>query len=103
ESEGQQDAVAVIEAAAAARRPEHEAVAESALRETLRRAGQADGDARAVVTRTRDGLDVSLLVAPETPQGARARAAVRVVGALRDFDADAPQINLSVGVVDHAG
>lgn len=103
ESEGQQQAVAVVEAAAAARRPEHEAVVESTLREALVRAGAPSDDARAIVTRTRDGLDVSLLVVPGTPEGARARAAVRVVGALRSFDPDAPQINVSVGEFDPAG
>ncbi len=96
-AEGQADAVATVEAAATARRPEHEAVAESVLRETLTRAEQSADSAQARVTRTRDGLDVTLLVAPETSAAARARAAVRVVGALREFDADAPQVNLSVG------
>ncbi len=100
ESQGVDHAVATIETAATARRPEHEAVAQGALRDTLSLAGEPDDDAQAIVTRTREGLDVSLLVAPGTSDGVRARAAVRVVGALRAFDTDAPQINLSVGQLD---
>lgn len=102
-ADGQADVVATVEAAATARRPEHEAVAESVLRETLTRAEESAEGAQAWVTRTRDGLDVTLLVAPETAAAARARAAVRVVGALREFDADAPQINLSVGEIPEGG
>ena len=91
---GDADVVAAVEAAARDRRPQHEAVAGRVLETTLTTAGETDpSDAR--VTRSRDGLAVELCVASTVPREVQSRAAVRVVGALREFDRHAPRIDVS--------
>ena len=96
EVEDPTDIVAAIEGVASDRRVQHEAVGQPLLEETLHRAG-VEGAAQAIVTRSRTGLTVRLLVPPDTPDRVRAQASVRVVGAIRAYDPAAPQIDVSVG------
>lgn len=94
EVSGDADVVAAVEAAARDRRPQHEAVAARVLQSTLEIAGETDpADVR--VTRSRDGLAVELRVASTVPREVQSRASVRVVGALREFDRNAPRIDVS--------
>ena len=91
---GDENLVAAIEAVTRDRRPYHEAVARKLLDATLVTEGET-GAADARVTRTRDGLAVELTIPPSLDHAARSRAAVRVVGALREFDRHAPRIDVS--------
>ncbi len=89
------DLVSVVETVAGDRRPQHEAVAQPLLEAVLATAGiPTSGGVR--VNRSRTGLTVTLTVPPETPDRVRAQASVRVVGALRHYDAAAPQIDVAV-------
>jgi hypothetical protein len=88
-----QDVVASCERAANGPRAEHQTVADRALEATLRNAGFEEVG-RSVVHRTPGGLQVALLVPPESSAKTRAMAAVRVAGALRAFDRDAGSIDI---------
>lgn len=94
EVSGDADVVAAVEVAARGRRPQHEAVAASILQTTLTTAGETD-PAEVRITRSRDGLAVELCVASTVSRAVQSRAAVRVVGALREFDRHAPRIDVS--------
>ena len=89
------DVVATVEGVAADRRPQHEAVAQPLLDEVLQRGG-AGGRGRVVVTRSRTGLTVGLLVPPGTSANLRSQASVRVVGGVRAYDSAAPRIDVTV-------
>lgn len=93
------DVVAACEGAATGAQVEHEAVANRALDETLRRAGH-EAAGQSSVRRTERGLDVLLTVPPGTDERTRGMAAVRVVGALRAFDPHAPRIDLGYEMAD---
>ncbi len=92
------DVVAAVEHVARDRRPQHEAVAQPLLDEVLRSAG-IEGAGEVIVTRSRSGLAVRLLFPPEADDRVRARASVRVTGAIRAYDTAAPQINVSTADV----
>jgi len=70
----------------------HEAVATTALAQTLDGSGIESADAYASVRRSGEGLRVVLHVPAETSKRVRDVASVRVVGALRAFDRTAPRI-----------
>jgi hypothetical protein len=87
------DVVEACERAATGAQGDHQAVADRALAVTLENSGsEQTGESR--VLRTADGLQVTLFVPPETARGTRDMAAVRVVGALRDFDRHARRIDI---------
>jgi hypothetical protein len=88
-----QDVVAACERAAKGPQAEHQTVADRALDATLRNAG-FDEPGRSIVHRTPGGLQVTLLVPPESSAKTREMAAVRVAGALRAFDRDAGSIDI---------
>ncbi len=96
EVDPENDVVAVVEGVAADRRTQHENVAQPLLEDALKRGG-VDGPARAMITRSRSGLTVHLLVPPETSTRLRSQASVRVVGGIRAYDPAAPQIDVTVG------
>jgi hypothetical protein len=73
----------------------HERVALDALEQTLSLAGIPTDTASASVRRSGSGLRIVLHVPGDAPQKVRDVAAVRVVGALREYDQHAPRIEIS--------
>jgi hypothetical protein len=94
---GTGDIVASCELAATGPQVEHEGVATKALDQTLELAGLPHELARASVRRSGNGLHVTLHFPPETPKKVRDIASVRVVGAVRAFDAHARRIEICEG------
>src|SRR6266508_2401544 len=89
------DVVGACERVVGAPSRAHTQVAQTAVREALRRrAGSADG-ADAVVFRNRHGLRVRLDGVDRLDQKIRGLVAAEVAAALRAFDAQAPRIDIS--------
>jgi len=89
---GAEDIVEACERAARGPQIAHEAVATTALGQTLDGSGIESAEAYASVHRSGEGLRVVLYVPPETSKRVRDVASVRVVGALREFDRTIPRI-----------
>lgn len=88
------DVVDTCERAATGPQPGHEEVASTTLQETLTRAGLAADAARADVRRSGNGLRVTLHLPAQSTNYQRDVASVRVVGALRAYDAHSPRIEV---------
>jgi hypothetical protein len=98
------DVVEACERAAAGSLVQHEAVAQRALDESMRRADEDRSESGWVeVTRRSGGLRATLHFPPGTPERLRAMASVRVVGALRAFDPSAAGIDVAWTADDQAG
>lgn len=80
-------------------RPEHSRVALEALRASLEVNGVTTEGANARVWRTRTGLHAVLELDESASPWVRDIVAVRVTGALRTYDAGAPQIDVSIAPV----
>ena len=89
------DVVDACEEAAQGRQRAHENVVRRVLRDTLQRAGLPITGVDARVHRSGAGLRVGLVFPSMTPKPTRDVAAVCVVGAVREFDRDAPRIDIS--------
>lgn len=92
---GADDVVDACERAATGPQLEHEGVATKALEWTLSHDGLSTEAARVSVRRSGIGLRVALLLPRETPKRVRDMASVRVAGALRAFDRQAPHIDIT--------
>lgn len=96
------DLVAECERIATSRRPGHEAAAREIVIETLLVENMPTAGAEVTVRRVADRLQVEVLVDPSVPDRSREIIAVRVVGRLREYDADAGGIDVSTGTVTPA-
>jgi hypothetical protein len=93
-----QEVVAACERAVNGPQADHQAVADRAVAATVRNAG-IDGPSGSVVHRSSDGLQVTLLVPPETSPNTREMAAVRAAAALRAFDRHAGKLDIECDVI----
>ena len=80
-------------------RPEHSQVALAALQASMLANGESSEGLNARVWRTKGGLHAVIEMPEATPNRTRDLAAVRVTGALRAYDSNAPQIDVSVEAI----
>jgi hypothetical protein len=85
--------VGAVERLAIAPSPAHSQVATEALLNALRR---EPGDALAVAYRRRSGLRVELEAVPDIERSAVKAAVPKVIAALREYDGDAPRIDVNI-------
>jgi len=93
---GGRDINAVLNEVVRDSRPEHSAVALAALQASMLANGESSEGLNARVWRTKAGLHAVIEMPEATPNRTRDLAAVRVTGALRAYDSNAPQIDVSV-------
>ena len=93
---GGRDINAVLNEVVRDSRPEHSQVALAALQASMLANGESSEGLNARVWRTKAGLHAVIEMPEATPNRTRDLAAVRVTGALRAYDSNAPQIDVSV-------
>lgn len=93
---GSRDLESVLAEAVRDARPEHSRVALAALVASLRANDQTDDGANARVWRARTGLHAVLEMSETVPVKVRDMTAVRVTSALREYDRNAAQIDVSI-------